>query len=236
MSVLALIPARGGSKGIPGKNLKKICGKSLVEWSIYHAQQSSLVDRIIVSTDSVEIRDIALRAGADVPFLRPVELSGDLVLDHPVFAHALNWLEEHESVIPDVIVHLRPTAPYRSDGWIDSAIIKLINTPDADAVRSVSEVTQHPYRVFELDEAGMLMPIMRDRHPTPALLRRQELPTMYFYNCVIDVTRASTILNKKSMTGERLAPWVMSADDALDIDTPKDFIYAEWFMNQKELK
>lgn len=236
MSVLALVPARGGSKGIPGKNLKKICGRNLVEWSIFHAQQSTLVDRIIVSTDSDEIRNIALQAGAEVPFLRPADLSGDTVLDYPVFEHALNWLGENESVIPDIIVHLRPTAPYRCSGWIDAAVATLLNTPDVDAVRSVSEVVQHPYRVFELDKDGMLIPVMRDRHPTPALLRRQELPTMYFYNCVIDVTRASTIIDKKSMTGDRLAPWVMSANDVIDIDTPQDLVFAEWFMSQMEMK
>lgn len=236
MSVLALIPARGGSKGIPGKNLKRICGRSLVEWSIFHAQQSSLVDRVMVSTDSEEIREIALHAGAEVPFLRPSELAGDTVLDYPVFEHALHWLKENELAVPEIVVHLRPTAPYRCNGWIDAAISTLTSNPDVDAVRSVSEVTQHPYRVFELDAYGMLIPIMRDRHPAPALLRRQELPTMYFYNCVVDVTRASTIFDKKSMTGDRLAPWIMSTDDVVDIDTPKDLAFAEWFMSRMELK
>jgi CMP-N-acetylneuraminic acid synthetase len=205
-----------------------------VEWSILHAKQSTLVDRVIVSTDSEEIRDIALQTGAEVPFLRPVELSGDTVLDHPVFEHALNWLRENESVIPEIVVHLRPTAPYRCEGWIDAAITTLFSNSDADAVRSVSEVTQHPYRVFQIDEYGMLIPIMRDYHPTPALLRRQDQPTMYFYNCVIDVTRASTILEKKSMTGDRLAPWIMAADDVIDIDTPMDLAFAEWFMSRLE--
>lgn len=236
MSVLALIPARGGSKGIPGKNLKQICGRSLVEWSIFHAQQSTLVDRVIVSTDSEQIQKIALNAGAEVPFLRPSELAGDTVLDYPVFEHALQWLRENESITPDIIVHLRPTAPYRCNGWIDATISMLLNTLDADAVRSVSEVTQHPYRVFELDKYGMLVPVMQARHPNPALLRRQELPMMYFYNCVIDVTRASTIIDKKSMTGDRLAPWFMPADQVVDIDTPMDLAYAEWFMKQMEMK
>jgi len=233
MATLALIPARGGSKGITGKNLKCINGLTLVEWSIRHAQRAVAVDRIMVSTDSQEIRQIALRAGAEVPFLRPAGLSGDDVLDHPVFVHALDWIQNSGSEMPAIVVHLRPTAPYREDGWIDAAVARLINTPDADAVRSVSEVTQHPYRVFELDHEGMLVPIMRDRHPTPAMLRRQDLPVMYFYNCVIDVTRATTILQKQSMTGDRLAPWIMSAEDAFDIDTPRDLAFAEWFMSQR---
>jgi len=234
MSVLALIPARGGSKGIAGKNLRRIGGRSLVEWSILHARQATSIDRVLVSTDSVEVREQALAAGAEVPFLRPTKLAGDEVLDHPVFVHALNWLMAQEGEIPELLVHLRPTAPYRLPGWIDAAVQTLRDNPTADAVRSVSEVTQHPYRVFEIGEDGMLDPIMRHRHPNPALLRRQELPPLYLYNCVIDVTRASTILEKGSMTGDRLAPWVMPAEDVIDIDGPRDLAYAEWVISQKD--
>jgi CMP-N,N'-diacetyllegionaminic acid synthase len=236
MKTIAIIPARGGSKGIPNKNLRKIEGKSLVEWSIMHAQQSKKVDRILVSTDSVEIQEVALNAGAEAPFLRPRELAADDVLDLPVFEHTLDWLAMNESYAPDLVVHLRPTAPYRLPGWIDEAVSLLENNSTADAVRSVSEVTQHPFRVFEINDIGMLDPIMKHRHPHPALLRRQELPSMYFYNCVIDVTRASTIIKLKSMTGNNLLPWVMSADQVIDIDTPLDLSYAKWYMTNKGLK
>jgi len=231
--ILALIPARGGSKGIPGKNLRKIGGLTLVEWSVRHAQRAKAVDRIIVSTDSDEIAGVARAAGAEVPFLRPPDLAGDNVLDYPVFLHALKWLESKGDTVPEIVVHLRPTAPYREDGWIDAAVATLRNTPSADAVRSVSEVTQHPYRVFELDPEGLLSPVMLHRHPTPALLRRQDLPRMFYYNCVIDVTWSRTILEKQSMTGDRLAPWIMPADDVVDIDTPRDLAFAEWFMGQR---
>lgn len=235
MSTLAIIPARSGSKGIKGKNLRRILGLTLVEWSIQHAQHALSVNRVMVSTDSEEIREIAIAAGAEAPFLRPEEISGDAVLDLPVFVHALQWVADNDSMIPDIVVHLRPTAPYREDGWIDAAVATLRANPGADAVRSVSEVTQHPYRVFELDQDGLLKPIMSHRHPTPALLRRQELPTMYYYNCIIDVTRSLTILEKQSMTGDRLAPWVIAAEDVLDIDTPSDLAFAEWFMAQRYL-
>lgn len=233
MTTIAIIPARAGSKGIKRKNLRIILGKTLVEWSILHALNAKTVERVLVSSDSQEIREIAIKAGAEAPFLRPSLLAGDEVLDHPVFVHALDWLNSNEGTVPEIVVHLRPTAPYREEGWIDAAVAALTNNPTADAVRSVSEVIQHPYRVFELNGEGLLVPVMLDRHPAPDLMRRQDLPVMYFYNCVIDVTRASTILHKHSMTGERLFPWIMAAEDVLDIDTPRDLAFAEWFMNQR---
>ncbi len=233
MSTIAIIPARSGSKGIRGKNLLRILDRSLVEWSVFHAKRAQTVDRVLVSTDSEEIRNIALAAGAEAPFLRPSALAEDDVLDHPVFVHVLDWIKSNENDIPEIVVHLRPTAPYRKNGWIDEAVSTLLNNPKADAVRSVSEVIQHPYRVFERDQDGFLIPIMLNRHPSPALLRRQELPKMYYYNCVIDVTRSKTILEKRSMTGDHLAPWVMAAEDVIDIDTPRDFAFAKWFISRR---
>ena len=123
---LAIIPARGGSKGIPGKNLRCIDDRSLVAWSVKHALEAEIVDRVIVSTDSEDIRDEALSAGAEVPFMRPDELAGDEVLDFPVFEHAIEWLEQNEAYRPEIIVHLRPTTPYREHGWIDEAVQLLI--------------------------------------------------------------------------------------------------------------
>ncbi len=230
MNTVAIIPARGGSKGIPGKNLRSLNGKTLVEWSIFHALQSKYIERVIVSTDSEEIREVALKAGAEVPFLRPKELSGDLVLDLPVFEHALLWLKMNEGYTPEIMVHLRPTAPYREEGWIDDAILLLNANAIADSVRSVSLVTQHPYRMFEIASNGLLSPIMAHRHPNPSMLRRQDLPEIYYYNCVIDVTRAKTITELESMTGKNILPWIMPAELVIDIDTPKDFAYAEWFL------
>jgi CMP-N,N'-diacetyllegionaminic acid synthase len=222
MNVIAIIPARGGSKSVPRKNLALINGKPLVAHSIDHARQASSVSRVIVSTDDEEIADVARRYGAEVPFLRPEELAGDLVLDLPVFVHALDWLKAEEKVVPDILVHLRPTAPHRLPGWIDAAVGALIAHPEADSLRSVSAATQHPYRMFRIDEAGFLDPVMKHEHPVPYLLRRQDLPPMYYYNCVIDVTRPRTLREKNSMTGDRILPYVMQPDDALDIDSPRD--------------
>jgi CMP-N,N'-diacetyllegionaminic acid synthase len=236
MNVLALVPARGGSKGIHKKNLQVVGGKSLVGWSVSHALKSALVNRVIVSSDDQDVIAEAQLHGAEVPFTRPINLAGDDVLDLPVFVHALNWLETNEGWIPDLVVHLRPTTPFREPSWIDEMINLLVNNSEADAVRSVSLVNQHPYRVFEIGNNGFLEPVMSHRHPNPALLRRQDHPPMYFYNCVIDVTRTKTIEQKNSMTGDRLLPWIMNHDNVIDIDTKADLEYAQWFFNYRNVK
>lgn len=227
MNVLAIIPARGGSKGIKRKNLVKLDGKPLVLHSINHALNSRFITRVIVSTDDVEIMAVARDSGAEAPFLRPKELAEDHVLDLPVFIHALKFLEETESYYPDLIVHLRPTAPYRKPEWIDEAVRLLAEHPEADSIRSVSEPEKHPYRMFTIDNNGYLDPVMKHLHPEPYLLRRQDLPPVFYYNCVIDVTRPSTIFDKASMTGNHILPFVMNPDDVIDIDSPRDLRIAE---------
>ncbi len=219
---LTIIPARGGSKGIPRKNIVDFNGKPLIAHSIEQALKSNLGGRVVVSTEDEEIAEISLKYGAEVPFLRPQELAEDHVLDLPVFVHAIKWLEEHENFQADLIIHLRPTAPYRKPEWIDEAVQLLKNNPSADSVRSVSEPDKHPFRIFEIDNQGYLDPIMKDRHPEPYLLRRQDLPKMFYYNCVIDVTRPETIFQKASMTGDRLLPFIMDPKDVIDIDEPRD--------------
>lgn len=233
MKIISLIPARGGSKGIKNKNLIEIEGKSLVGHSITHSLQSKLIQRTFLSSDSELIIQEGIKYGAEVPFVRPAELSEDHVLDIPVFEHLLKHLKETENYVPDIIVHLRPTAPYRKSEWIDEAIELLINNKDADSVRSVSEPGQHPYRVFSIDGEGFLDPIMKHQHPTPYLLRRQDLPTLYFYNCVIDVTRSNTITDLHSMTGNKILPFIMDSNDVIDIDTPLDLEFARFYLHKK---
>jgi CMP-N,N'-diacetyllegionaminic acid synthase len=222
MKVLAIIPARGGSKGILRKNLTLVKGKPLIAYSIEHALTSKLVNRVLVSSEDKEIIATSLKWGAEVPFERPMELALDHVLDFPVFEHALKFLKEKENYEPDVIVHLRPTTPFRKPGWIDRCVETFLEHKEADSLRSVSEVKQHPYRVFTIDQHGMLDPIMKHAHPVPYLLRRQELPKMYYYNCVIDVTKPSTLAITKSMTGDKILPFIMDPDDVIDVDTPDD--------------
>lgn len=226
MRVIAIVPARGGSKGIPRKNLVLLQGRPLIAHSIEHARRSASVQRVIVSSEDPEILAVAREWGAETPFVRPADLAEDHVLDLPVFDHALRFLKEKEGYEADLVVHLRPTAPYRRPEWIDDAVQRLAASPQADSIRSVSPPTQHPYRIFRIGADGYLDAIMEHEQARPYLLRRQELPPMYYYNCVIDVTRPSTVFTKRSMTGERILPYVMAADDAFDIDTPRDLAIA----------
>lgn len=227
MNILAIIPARGGSKGIKRKNLVTINGKSLVGLSVGHGLMSKLITRTIISSDDDEIIAEAVKYGAEAPFIRPKELAEDHVLDLPVFEHALNFLREKENYIPEIVVHLRPTAPYRKPEWIDEAIKLLLDQAGADSVRSVSEPEKHPYRIFRIDNKGFLDPIMKHEHPVPYLLRRQDLPKMYYYNCVIDVTKPETIFQKHSMTGNKILPYIMNPEDVIDIDNVNDLKIAE---------
>jgi CMP-N,N'-diacetyllegionaminic acid synthase len=233
MSTIAIIPARGGSKGIPRKNLATVAGLPLIVHSIRHAIEAACIDRIIVSTDDPEIAGEARAAGAEVPFMRPSELAGDEVLDLPVFDHSVKWLEENEGEIPDAIVHLRPTTPYRRVEWLQDAVELLRRNSQATSVRSVSPPKQHPYRMFRIGPSDFLEPIMIAEHPSPHVLRRQDLPSLLYYNCVVDVTRASTLKEHRSMTGPRILPYIMNSDDVIDIDTKGDLAVAEILMGQR---
>ena len=140
----------------------------------------------------------------------------------------------NEDYVPRVVVHLRPTAPHREAGWIDEAISLLLENDDADSVRSVSPPDKHPYRMFSIKDDGYLRSIMQHEHPIPHLLRRQDLPYVYYYNCVIDVTRPQTIFEKKSMTGEKILPYVMDADSVIDIDSPRDLEVAKFLFEKQK--
>jgi N-acylneuraminate cytidylyltransferase len=151
MEILALIPARGGSKSIPHKNIKLLAGHPLIAYSIAAAQQSRLVSRTIVSTDDDEIACTAQSYGAEAPFLRPEEYARDDSTDLPVFTHALHWLKEKEGYQPDLVVQLRPTSPLRPPDCIDQAVQVLLDHPDADAVRGVIPSAQNPYKMWHIN-------------------------------------------------------------------------------------
>lgn len=232
MNILAIIPARGGSKGIKRKNLVKLYGKPLVGFSIEHSLASQLINRTIVSTEDDEISKVSQEYGAEIPILRSKELAEDHILDLPVFVHMLNYLKKEEGYEADIVVHLRPTSPYRKPEWIDAAIRLLIDNKNADSVRSVTEPSQHPYRMFEI-KTKFLHSIMQEKHPQPYLLRRQDLPKLYYYNCVIDITKPCTIYHKQSMTGDNMLPFIMDQEDSIDIDSPMDLEFAKYFLKDK---
>ncbi len=216
MEVLAIIPARSGSKSIKDKNIRKIGGKPLLVYSIEHALQSACINRVIVSTDSKRYAYIARRYGADVPFIRPPEISGDHATDLEVFEHALIWLLEHENYKPDICVHLRPTYPVRDVRDIDNMIEIMVNSPEIDSVRSIALSPETPFKMWFRNEDGILRPVVECDLPEAYNRPRQVLPVTYLQNASIDVVRATTITKKASMTGDQIFGYVL--DHNWDID------------------
>lgn len=221
-SVLALIPARGGSKGIPRKNIIPMAGKPLIAWSIQQALDSARIDRVVVSTDDREIAAVSRSYGAEVPFIRPGEHAHDLAPDIDVFRHALHFLADRESYRPEMIVHLRPTGPVRRVGDIDDAVELLARHPDADSVRSVSPAHQSPYKMWTLCGDGSMEPLLRLPRKTDCQSQpRQTLPAVYWQNGYVDVLRPRAVLEKNSMWGERVIPFFVSTK-IMDLDYPED--------------
>ena len=216
MSVLAIVPARSGSKSAPHKNVASFRGRPLLAHSVEHGLRARNVDRVLVSTDSPRYRELALAAGAEVPFLRPAELAQDLSTDLEVFQHALAWLEEHEGYRPDVLVHLRPTAPTRRVADVENAVDLLLSDPDADSVRSVVEAPHTPYKMWRTGADGALRPLLSGPLPESYNLPRQLLPTVYLQNASVDAVRARVVRERGSMTGTRVLPYVM--ESLADVD------------------
>ncbi|MBE0681735.1 MAG: acylneuraminate cytidylyltransferase [Anaerolineales bacterium] len=223
--ILALIPARGGSKGIPHKNIRSFAGYPLIAWSIAAAKRSSLVTRIIVSTDDEEIMTVAQEWGAETPFLRPSELAQDHTTDLPVFEHALKWLEDMEGYHPEVVVQLRPTSPIRPKTMVDDAIRILLNHDDADCVRGVVPAGQNPFKMWRFNGEGKpLNPLLEvEGLPEPYNAPRQILPPVYWQTGHIDAIRVSTITRKNSLTGNVIYPLVIDPKYTVDIDTLADW-------------
>lgn len=224
--VLALIPARGGSKSIPRKNLLPIAGKPLVAHSIDQALASAHISRTIVSTDDMEIADVARLSGAEVPFLRPATISGDRSTDLDVFRHALAWLREYEDYTCDVVVHLRPTGPVRRVSRIDQAIAQMLADPSADSLRSVGRPTQSPFKMWRIQD-GRLIPLVEvnglpEAHSAP----RQSLPEVFWQNGYVDIVRPSVVLEQQSMTGRRILPFIID-EPVLELDYPESIEIVE---------
>ena len=209
MSVLAVVPARSGSKSVPDKNVLSFRGRPLLAHSVEHGLRAENVDRVLVSTDSPRYRELALAAGAEAPFLRPAELSGDHATDLEVFAHALDWLDRHERYRPTLCVHLRPTYPTRTVEDVERAVDLLIADPSADSVRSVTLAPHTPYKMWRLAADGALQPLLEGPPAEAYNLPRQVLPPVYLQNAAVDVVRSAVIREQGSMSGRRIVPYVM---------------------------
>lgn len=225
MDTLAVIPARGGSKGIQRKNIQPLGGKPLVSYVIQAAIHSSSVTRTVVSTDDPEIARVAREYGAEVPFLRPAELSGDTVPDLPVLLHAVDFLREAEGWHPEVLVHLRPTYPLILPEDIDQAVSRLVAS-QAHSVRTVCPVSYHPYLMRVLEQSWLL-PLMETGQ---AFYRRQDMPPVYRTSGV-DATRTRLIIEEHRIIGDRVQAVITDPERVIDIDTPHDLALAECLLS-----
>ena len=226
VEVLALIPARGGSKGIPRKNIKDLGGHPLITYSIAAGLTSKLVTRTIVTTDDEEIARIARSFGAEVPFLRPKEFARDDTRDLPVFQHVLAWLEENEDYQPEVVVQLRPTSPFRSPDLVDEAVQILLDNPQANSVRGIVPSKQNPYKMWQVQDNGHMSPLLDTEFFEAYNMPRQELPETFWQTGHIDAIRTQTILDG-SMSGENVFACQIDPRYSVDLDILIDWEGAE---------
>lgn len=226
--ILGIIPARGGSKSIPRKNIKLFAGKPLIAWAIDTLRQSGVVGRVIVSTDDEEIAQVARKHGAQVPFMRPAELAGDTTPTLPVLQQALQWLKENEGYSPDFVVLLEPTSPSKRHFHVREVVKMLIKT-GADSTISVSEVPGvfNPYWQLKLGEDGRVE-LFTGGSMRNVIRRRQDLPKTYYRNSSIYAFRPELLFtDDPSFYGEDVRAYVTDSKYAFDIDTPEDWEFAE---------
>lgn len=232
LNIIGYIFARGGSKGIPRKNIRLLAGKPLIAYAIETAKQSRYINRVIVSTDDPEIAEIAKVFGADVPFLRPSELAGDTAPEWLAWRHALQEIQKEFGKIPDVFVSIPATSPLRNVSDIDRCISCLLES-DADIVITVKKSDRSPYfNMVTLDENGYAKVVMQTG---TTLFRRQDTPPVYDVTTVAYAARPGFILQKDGIFFGRVRAVEVPTERAIDIDTELDFRFAEFLISDREI-
>ena len=227
---LAIIPARAGSKGVPGKNTALVAGKPLIVWTIEAALGSGCLDRILVSTDGEDIAAVAREAGAETPFLRPAELARDDTPTTDVVLHAAAWLEAHQRYQPAAVMVLQPTTPLRTAEDIVAGL-KLLEDRQADAVVGICEAAHHPFWMKRLRADGRLEDFLpQDRVPA----RRQELPAAYALNGALYVARRAPLLAHRTFMLPNTCGYVMPPERSLDVDTRWDLELADFALTRRQ--
>ena len=232
-TILGVVTARAGSKGIPGKNTKRLAGKPLISYTIESAQASGVLDRLILSTDDEEAATIARALGCEVPFLRPASLSSDDTPHLPVMQHAMSWLRDRQDYRPDWVMILMPTSPLRRPTDIAAAVALALES-GADSVVSIDEMPAHfhPLRALSVDEHGWARLFVGDRPVKERPVRRQDLPPVWVLNGAIYLFRASLVLDAvdPSLYGDRVAAYPMPHPYGHNIDDPDDWAAAERYL------
>lgn len=229
--IVGIIPARSGSKGVPKKNIKLLGGYPLIAYTITAAKQSKEIDRVIVSTDSEEIAEIAKIYGAEVPFLRPKELSTDKSSDMDFVLHALDWFKKNEDIEPELLVHLRPTTPLREPSLVDEAINALKNHNTASSLRSVHEMAESPRKAFEINNGFLVGMFPNDTRPEYYNLPRQSFPPAYHPNGYVDVLRPDFIMKHNNLHGPKILAFITPF--SVEVDMPEDFEYLQFIIEKK---
>ncbi len=225
-NVVAIIPARSGSKGVVDKNIKLLAGYPLIAYSISAARLAKSIDRIIVSTDSEEYADIAQKYGAEVPFLRPAKISGDKSMDYDFFKHLIEWFRQSEGEVPEYLVHLRPTSPLRNPVHVDLAINAIMNDASATALRSVHEMTETTYKTFEIENGFLKCVCSGSLDIETTGKPRQDYPKTYDGNGYVDVVKSSYILEKRRIHGDHVIAHITPRIH--EVDTIEDFNYLKY--------
>jgi N-acylneuraminate cytidylyltransferase len=226
-TIYAVVPARGGSKGVPKKNIKPLAGFPLIAYSIAAGHMSRLIERVIVSTDSLEIAEVARKYGAETPFLRPAELAQDNSRDRDFVIHLLHWLKENEGRVPDYLVHLRPTTPFRDPAIVDDAILTLLADAAATSLRSAHEAPETPFKWFTKNAQGYFQTFAAaDAPPGLANWPRQMLPKVFIPDGYVDVLKTAYVLAAEEIHGDRIVGYITPA--CSEVDTPEDFAYLEF--------
>ena len=229
--IVALIPARSGSKGVPDKNIKLLSGVPLIAYSISVALKSDLIDRVIVSTDSKEYARIAKVYGAEVPFLRPAELSGDTATDAQFIDHAIRWFEASEGYIPSFFVHLRPTTPLRDPKVVDNALQGFINNDAFTALRSVHKMSESSYKTFEVEDGKLKCLCNGGFDIESANLGRQSFPVTYNANGYVDVIRSELVRSCGQVHGNSVQAYV--TETTYEVDELSDLDFLEHIVAKK---
>ena len=231
MRIFAVIPARGGSKSVRQKNIKRLGAHPLIAYTIVLAKMSKMIERVIISTDSKEIADIAIKYGAEVPFMRPPEFAQDDSGDFEWLEHLINYLEKKENKPAEYLIHLRPTTPFREVEVVDDAINYFLKNESATSLRSVSPVSHPPQKIFKMEGPYLKGFFNNDHRPEYYNLPRQAFPQTYLPNGYVDIVKTSTI--KKGLThGDKMLGYI--TDPVPDIDNERDFHEASTVLNDKK--
>jgi len=233
LNILGVITARGGSKGIPGKNIKMLGGKPLIAYTVEVAKKSNLITDLIISTDDEKIADIAKQYGVEVPFMRPKELAEDNTPHLPVMQHAISFMEDKLGIVFDYVVILQPTSPFRTIEDIDETLQKLISQ-DADSAVSLVEIEsrEHPIKAKKVEGDEVLPYCMEEKEGT----RRQDLPVAYKRSSAVYAMRRDLVIKDNKIFGDNIVGHIVPKERSIDIDEPFDWLKAEYMLDDLNKK